>query len=158
MANSKTYFWGAAMLAPLSLLVSAPAEMLFLDLTARANAAQITNDLSHTGSGPIMLFAYPTMLIVGIPSYLILRRYKLWSIWSAGLAGYVSTFIGCFLLLCVLAASEGTIGPTLIADTFRRLSLPDALVMAAFGLNGLVVGLTFWLIAKYLTFDDTISN
>lgn len=95
--------------------------------------------------------AYPTTVFIGIPTYLVLRRYFLPTILNCALAGaLVAALPWMVLTLLPTSADQETIGdrPTVIDGITTAYGwLVRAETIAQIAAFGLIGGLVFWVVA-----------
>src|SRR5579863_2748891 len=87
MDEAKARVYAAAALSPLSILVALPLGGAIFHLL-RGAPLEISAWLQAAAT--ILVFAYPALLLIGIPCYLVLRRFKLDTLWTAIVVGYLT--------------------------------------------------------------------
>jgi hypothetical protein len=131
MDEAKARVYAAAALSPLSILIALPVGgTVFslirgepLEIAAWVQAAEF-----------VLVFAYPTMLLIGLPSYLALRRFRLDTFWAAILVGYLAA--ACVPVLLRFGGIYG-VPPSNLSYWLNP-----------FFFLGPVVGFVFWWVAK----------
>jgi hypothetical protein len=87
----------------------------------------------------ITIFAYGATIILGLPAYFLLRRFKIFSAWSAIISGIV------IVILIPILSLLGTPHPT---ESLRLLLSNPLRVFDPLMLLAPIVAISFWLIAK----------
>jgi hypothetical protein len=99
----------------------------------------------------IALFAYLTVLVLGVPAHLILHKF-MWLRWSIyTLAGFLIGAVGGVIVGIILVTTDyKPPGGSLIAHVLAATiaSFKEPLPFLFFGFLGAVGGLAFWLIAR----------
>lgn len=129
MDEAKARVYAAAAFAPLSILIALPIGGSISGLW-RDGSWEVLPWIQAASF--ILAFAYPAMLLIGFPCYLILRRFKLDTAWTAMLVGYLT------------AASVGL----LIRIGSLEFPLNASYWLNPFFFLGPVVGFVFWWVAK----------
>jgi len=101
-------------------------------------------------AGMLLIFAYPTMLIVGLPSYLVLHHWKLDSVWSAAGVGLLAAVLVPLLLQLESGIETARTGikPEIAYSNLEFVLSHPTLLLGPLDLLGPVVGVVFWWIAK----------
>jgi len=151
MTPTKTQIIAAAVLSPLAVFIIVPVSLIF-GLTDGPQYSFHTVAMSSLLLAMTLLpYAYLMMLLVGVPSALLARRYNLTSVWFAAATGFVCPWIGFAILF---ASAEGRSFPLRIAslakwghDFYITLVFSRSLLIPLSGL-GFVIGTLFWFIAS----------
>lgn len=113
-----------------------PVEMFVIDLLTGVSPA-LNGSAALSVSAAIVLVCYPVMLVIGVPVYLILRRWTRPLAWHAAVAGFFAPMT--VPLLVWMSAN-----PSLDTSGMR----PGVLLgMVILGIPGAVVALVFWWLA-----------
>lgn len=136
----------AVLLSPLSVFLSVPLCALTFWRGNFHSLSDVT--LISTGS---LLFAFPSMLILGLPLYLVMLWRHWVSIWSCALLGVVVAMLATVLLMVGGAVENWHAGNKaeyafqpvefLLQQPWDLLQMQDVL--------GAGIGMTFWLIAAF---------
>jgi len=130
----------AAAISPLSLLVAVPLTFGISGLFySRPVPFSEVLGLTPLVGAAMLTFAYPAMLVIGLPAYAILRMFGRVSLWSCALIGAVS---GIFPM-CVLVGSGSIRAPLSWAEWGRGLWN-----IWPFYTWGALVGVTFWVMVR----------
>jgi hypothetical protein len=135
----------AALVAPLSILVAVPVGAAVVALLSGA-ALEAGGVVAF--SGLLLVFAYPWMFLIGVPSYLVLRRLNLASIWSAALVGFVAAEIVPVFLLLVQALDLKSHGfaPEIAYGNLEAYRALSSVLVSPLMLLGPLVAIAFWLL------------
>jgi hypothetical protein len=138
----------AAIVAPLFILILIPAVMLL----ASKGQGQVSGLLIYSGVRLALMllpFASVLMLIVGVPLFLILRRYGVARIWTAAAVGFGAVFIFPAVFALLSAATDRHPTATFWAYAFdiARLAFIPLLTLWI-PLVSAIVGAIFCVIAK----------
>ena len=131
MNDADARVFAAAFLSPLSILIALPFVGSILGVL-RGHHLEVLPWVRAAAF--ILVFAYPGVLFLGLPSYFALRRLNLASIWTAIVIGYLVAACVPFLL------QLGGLGGVPLSTLFYWLN--------PFFLLGPVVAITFWWVAK----------
>jgi len=125
--------YAAAVLSPLSILIAMPVIGIAWGLLGGYQFEFVPSEIAGwvMAGGFLLVLAYPAMLLVGVPSYLILQRFGLNTLWTAITIGYLTASVVPILL------GPGGTPPSSISYWLNPLFL-----------LGPVVGFVFWLVAK----------
>jgi hypothetical protein len=97
-----------------------------------------------------IIFSYGGALLVGVPTFFVLRAYKMTTIWIAIAVGFLigaATWLA-FLALFMISLQEGS-ARGLSAGMHEALADPKRLMFILWpGAIGSIVGATLWLIAR----------
>lgn len=93
----------------------------------------------------MLKFVYFGIVVVGLPAYLILRRWRMASIWIAALIGLVASPITALLFGLVMSFPAAFQNAQLWSFFFARLL---KMVVDPFSLSGALIGMVFWYIAR----------
>lgn len=140
----------AIVLSPLSILFVLPASGVIVSLAQ--GAPSLLNDLRMNWGLAVAttIFAYPAMLLFGLPTYLVLRHFQLASIWTAAATGAIVTMIMPFTIQAVVLLENLLRGMPIglqVSNLHVLISNPS-MILSAFDLLGSVVGVVFWVIAS----------
>lgn len=128
MDEAKARIYAAAALSPLSILIALPIGATAFNLL-HGNPLEVSAWVQAATF--ILAVAYPAMLLIGFPCYLVLRRFKLAALWTAIPTGYLTA----------------AVVPLILGLHGERPSSPSYWLNPLFFL-GPVVGFVFWWVAK----------
>jgi hypothetical protein len=131
MDEAKARVYAAAALSPLSILIALPVGGAIFNLQ-RGGPLEIAAWVQAAGF--VLIFAYPALLLIGVPCYLVLHRFKLDTLWTAIIVGYLTA--ACVPIFLRLGGIFG-IPPSSLSYWLNP-----------FFLLGPVVGFVFWWVAK----------
>ena len=138
----------AAAISPLSVLIAAPIILLSMGLS---HHWPIPLDIVGilVISAYTTIFAYGATIILGLPTYFVLRHFNAFSVWSAIISGIIIVILIPILSVLggALTSPSGSIASHGMENLTLLLSNPfrvfDPLMLLA-----PIVAVTFWLIAK----------
>jgi hypothetical protein len=135
----------AAFVAPLSILVFIPAASLL------SSKGQVSVALIYSGvrlALVLLPYAYVLMLLLGIPLFLILRRYGLATIWTAGATGFATVLIFPAAIALLSAATDHHPAVTYWAYAMGLFKVALFLLLRLrVPIVGAAVGVIFWAVA-----------
>ena len=143
----------AGLAAPLSVLVFVPAVDLSLAIVTGESGL-----LQRAWYLPLLMlpYAYVLTLVVGIPTYLLLRRWNFVPIWTGAAAGFLAVWVVPIVIALAFAGHDPH--PRVTYWTYALQILKHAPVTIPVALVGMAVGVVFWAIAKPPRDSATISN
>ena len=153
MRDDLSRLFGAAIIAPLSLCITAPLGVLILDWMNGSwpelpnSLTQILIDLWSAIFliGVTLLIAYVHMLL-GVPAYLVLRKLNLASIWTVSVAGFLIGGLFFSWPLCQDLVSIRERIPE-FERAYLTIRIPMEFRLAlVFGALGASVAAIFWLL------------
>jgi hypothetical protein len=136
----------AAFVAPLSVLFLIPGGF-FLASRGQVSGTLLYNDMKLALT--LLPFTYMVMLVLGVPAFLIGRRYGVVTIWTAAATGFMATLIFPTLIALLLAAENRNPAFTYwgLVFSFFNLAIMPLLTLGT-PFIGAIVGAIFWAIAK----------
>jgi hypothetical protein len=96
---------------------------------------------------PLLLFAYCTMLLVGLPAYYLLRRFGIFSVWTAAASGFVAQDIAYLGIVLITAWQRGSS----LGDVFQGfVPTPSFWIFVVPLLPvGSIIAVLFWFVAGW---------
>lgn len=121
------------MFTPIAWITSSVREGRFVGLTS--------GDVE--GAISLTLFVYFGLVVIGLPLYALLKRFRLFNVWSAALVGAVTAH------LTPLIVAMFVIGGAAISNEVANLKEANVWAeMLLFDMQGAVIGVIFWAIAE----------